>query len=162
MSDSSHVSQPRSVVLPAQVGTESRGPDARAVLSVCWGKWEWTASGRLTGKLALYCAGETQQGGVARRCMVHSAQPFPPTDLRGGSRRGCGRLAASPSSAEGTVRQLPEQLAGDGNPQCGDRAGIMPFGADAANLAGGSPAAVPGLVIQHGRRGRRGENGSAH
>jgi hypothetical protein len=33
------------------------------------------------------------------------------------------------------VRQLPEQLAGDGNPQRSDRAGIMAFGSDAASLA---------------------------
>jgi hypothetical protein len=79
--------------------------------------------------------------------MAHGAQPFSPADLRGGSRRGCGRLAASSDSAEGTVRQLAEQLAGDGNPQRGDRMGIMSFGTDAATRAGGSPAAVPGLII---------------
>ena len=44
--------------------------DSCAVLSVCWGEWQWTASGWLPGKLALYCAGETQQSGVARRCMA--------------------------------------------------------------------------------------------
>ena len=59
------------------------------------------------------------------------------------------------------MRQLPEQLAGDVNPQRGDGVGIMPFGADALTRAGGSPAAAPGLVIQHGRRGLRGKNGSA-
>ena len=59
------------------------------------------------------------------------------------------------------MRQLPEQLTGEGNPQRGNRVGIMPFGADAATLAGRTPTATPGLVIQHGRRGRRGENGSA-
>ena len=37
----------------------------------------------------------------------------------------------------------------------------MPFGADAATGAGGSSAAAPGLIIQHGRRGQRGKNGSA-
>ena len=59
------------------------------------------------------------------------------------------------------MRQLPEQLAGEGNPQRGDRVRIMPFGADAATRAGGSPAAAPGLIVQHGRRGQRGKNGSA-
>ena len=59
------------------------------------------------------------------------------------------------------MRQLPEQLAGEGNSQRGDRARIMSFGADAANLAGGSPAAAPGLIVQDGRRGLRGKNGSA-
>ena len=149
------------MVLPPQVGPESRGPDSCAVLSVRWREWQWIASGRFTGKLALYGAGEAQQSGVAPRRMADSAQPFPPTDLRRGSRRGCGRLASPPGSAEGTVRQLPEQLAGDGSPQCGDRVGIMPFGPDAASLAGGSPAAAPGLIIQHGRHGLRGKNGSA-
>ena len=37
----------------------------------------------------------------------------------------------------------------------------MSFGADAANLVGGSPAAAPGLIVQHGQRGQRGKNGSA-
>ena len=59
------------------------------------------------------------------------------------------------------MRQLPEQLAGEDNPQRGDRGWVMPFGADAANLAGGSPAAAPGRIVQHGRRGQRGKNGSA-
>jgi hypothetical protein len=55
------------------------------------------------------------------------------------------------------VRQLPEELAGDRNPQRGDRVGIMPFGAEAATLASGSPEAARGLTVQHGRRGLRGE-----
>jgi hypothetical protein len=93
--------------------------------------------------------------------MAHSAQPLAPADLRGGGRRGCGRLAASPGSAEGTVRQLPEQLAGDGNPQRSDRVGIMAFGPDAANLAGGSPAVALGLIIQDFQSVLRGKNGSA-
>ena len=59
------------------------------------------------------------------------------------------------------MRQLPEQLAGGDNPQRSDGAGIMPFGTDAATRAGGSPPAVPGLIIQHGRHGLRGKNGSA-
>jgi hypothetical protein len=59
------------------------------------------------------------------------------------------------------VRQLLEQLAGDSNQQCGDRAGIMSFGSDAAPLACGSPAAAPGLIIQDFRYVLRGENGSA-
>ena len=150
------------LVLPPQVGPESRGPDSCAVLSVRWREWQWTASGRFISKLALYCAGEAQQSGVARRRMANSAQPFPPTDLRRGSRRGCGRLASPPGSAEGTVRQVPEQLAGDGSPQCGDRVGIMAFGPDAASLAGGNPAAAPGLIIQDCGCVLRGKNGSAH
>ena len=64
----------------------------------------------------LYCGREAQWSGVARRCMAHCAQPFPPTDLHCGSRRGYGRLAGSPSAAERTARQLPEQLAGQDNP----------------------------------------------
>ena len=39
--------------------------------------------------------------------------------------------------------------------------GLCRLGADAATLAGGSPAAAPGLIVQHGRRGQRGKNGSA-
>ena len=46
------------------------------------------------------------------------------------------------------MRQLLEKVAGDGNPQCGDGLRIMPFGADAATRAGGSPAAAPGLIVQ--------------
>ncbi len=37
----------------------------------------------------------------------------------------------------------------------------MLFGSDAAILAGGSPALSPRLIVQHGRRGLRGKNGSA-
>ena len=59
------------------------------------------------------------------------------------------------------MRQLPEQLVRKGNPQRGNGVGIMPFGADAATLAAGSPAATPGLIIQDCRRALRGENGSA-
>ena len=59
------------------------------------------------------------------------------------------------------MRQLLEKLAGDGNPQRGDRLRIMPFGANAATRAGGSLAATPGLIIQYVWRGLRGENGSA-
>ena len=133
---------------------------------VCWaismvGKVAVDCKRPFAGKLALYRPGEAQQSAVTGRGVAHSAQPFPPANLRRGNRCGCGRLAAPPGSTEGTVRQLPEQLAGDGNPQRGDRVGIMPFGADAASLAGGTPAATPGLVIQYGRCGRRGKNGSA-
>jgi len=35
---------------------------------------------------------------------AYSAQPFPPTDLRGGCGRGCGRLTASGGPAEWAVR----------------------------------------------------------
>src|SRR5260370_42436061 len=62
---SGQLSRPRSVALPSQVGPESGRPDSRAVLSVWWGKEQWTASGRLTGKLALHCAGGNQQRGAA-------------------------------------------------------------------------------------------------
>jgi hypothetical protein len=160
-SHSSQLSRPGSVVLPSPAGPESRRPEPCAVLSVWRGEWQWTANNWLAGQLALYCAGETQQSAVARRCLAHSAQPFPPADLRRGSRRGYGRLAAPTGSAVGTVRQLPEQLAGDANPQRSDRAGIMAFGSDAANLAGGSPTAAPGLIIQDFRYVLRGKNGSA-
>jgi len=54
-----------------------------------------------------------------------------------------------------------QQAACDHAAEGGDRVGIMPFGADAATRAGGSPAAAPGLIVQHGRRGLRGKNGSA-
>ena len=59
------------------------------------------------------------------------------------------------------MRQLSKQLASDGNPQGSDGAGIMAFGPDAANLAGGSPAAAPRLIIQDFRYVLRGKNGSA-
>ena len=59
------------------------------------------------------------------------------------------------------MKQLLQQLTRDPDMEGGDRVGIMAFGPDAANLAGGSPAPAPGLIIQDGRRGRRGKNGSA-
>ena len=37
----------------------------------------------------------------------------------------------------------------------------MPLGTDAVTLAGGNPATAAGLIIQHGQRGLRGENGSS-
>ena len=64
-------------------------------------------------------------------------------------------------SAERAVRKLLKQVARDHDVERGDGVGIMPFGADAATRAGGSPAATRGLIVQHGRRGRRGKNGSA-
>ena len=149
------------MVLSAQAGPESAGAPSCVVLSVRWPEWQRIGSQRLTGQLALYRGGETQPSGIARRCMANRPQPLPPTDMCRRSGRGCGRLANPARAAEGTVSQLPEQLAGQGNPQGGDRARIMPFGADAATLAGGSPAAAPGLIVQHGRRGWRGKNGSA-
>ena len=149
------------MVLSSQVGPESGRAASRAVLSVRWTEWQWTASGRVSGQLALYRGRETQQSGVARRSMAIRPQPLPPADLRCEGGRGCSRLAGSTHAAEGTVRQLCDQLAGEGNPQRGDGVGIMPFGANAATLAGGSPAAAPGLIVQHGRRGQRGKNGSA-
>ena len=57
--------------------------------------------------------------------------------------------------------QLLKQLARDHDVERGDRVRIMSLGTDAATLAGGSPAAVPALIVQHGRRGQRGKNGSA-
>src|ERR1700689_2540513 len=150
------LSQPRPVALPAQAGPESQRPDSGALLAVRWREWQWTGIDGLTSKLALHRTGETQESGVARGGLAHRAQPFPPTDLCLRSRRGCGRSAGPRGAAEGTVRQLPQQLAGDGNPQGGDGGGVMPFGANAATLAGESPAAAPGLIIQDGRRGLRG------
>jgi hypothetical protein len=41
---------------------------------------------------------------------------------------------------------LLKQLARNHDVERGDRARIMSFGADAAILAGGSPAATPGLI----------------
>jgi len=38
-SDSSHLSQSQTVVLPAQVGPESRAPDSGALLPIWWRKW---------------------------------------------------------------------------------------------------------------------------
>ena len=64
-------------------------------------------------------------------------------------------------SAERATGQMLQQAACDHDAEGGDRVGIMPFGADAATRAGGSPAAAPGLIVQHGRRGLRGKNGSA-
>src|SRR5580700_6315781 len=93
--------------------------------------------------------------------MAHRAQPFPPTDLRCRSGRRCGRLTASLGSAEWAVRQLLKQLARDHDVERGDGAGIMSLGTNAVTLEGGSPAAVPVLIVQHGRRGQRGKNGSA-
>ena len=111
--------------------------------------------------LALYRAGEVEQSRVARRYVAHSSQLHPPTDLRCGSRGRRGRLAGPRGSAKGTMRQLPKQVAGDGDSQGGDGGRVMPLGANAATLAGGSSAAAGGLIIQHGRRGLRGKKGSS-
>ena len=64
-------------------------------------------------------------------------------------------------SAERAIRQFRQHWARDLDAERGNRVRIMSFGADAALLAGESPAAAPGLIVQHGRRGRRGKNGSA-
>jgi hypothetical protein len=64
-------------------------------------------------------------------------------------------------SAERAIRQFLQHLARDLDAERGNRVRIMSLGADAAILAGESPAAAPGLIVQHGRRGRRGKNGSA-
>jgi hypothetical protein len=40
--------------------------------------------------------------------LAHSAQPFPSTNLRRGSRCGCGRLVRPAGATKGTVRQLSE------------------------------------------------------
>src|SRR6266536_3197028 len=149
------------MVLSAPVGPESPSTTSRAVLSVRRTEQQWASTGRLAGQLALYRGRETQQGAVARRCVAHSAQPFPPTDLRCRCGRGCGRLAAFAGPAEWAVRQLLNQVASQYGVECGNRVGIMPFGADAATLAGGSPAGAPGLIIQYSQRGQRGKNGSA-
>ena len=160
-SDSSHLSPPRAVVLPAQIGLESPRADSSALLSVSWGERQRIAECRLPVKLALYRGGESERSRVARRDVAHSTQPFPPTDVRCGSRCRRRRLAGPRGSAEGTMRQLPQQLAGDSDPQGGDGGRVMPLGANAATLAAGSSAAAGGLIIQHGRRGLRGEKDSS-
>ena len=101
------------MVLSAPIGPESPRAIASVVRSVRWTEWQRAASDWLAGQLALYRGRETQQSGVARRRMTHSAEPFPATDLRRGSRRGCGRLAAPLRPAKGSARQLPQQLAGE-------------------------------------------------
>ena len=45
------------------------------------------------------------------------------------------------------MRKLLEEVAGHPDSKGGDRVWIMPLGADAAILAGGSPAAAAGLII---------------
>ena len=40
-----------------------------------------------------------------------------------------------------------QKLARELDAERGDRMGIMPFGTDAATLAGGSPAAALGLIV---------------
>src|ERR1700737_4635109 len=149
------------MVLSSQVGPESGRAASRAVLSVRWTEWQWTASGRVSGQLGLYRGRENQQRGVAGRSMAIRPEPLPPADLRCEGGRGCRRLAASPKPAEWALRQSLKQVASHGDMEHGDGVGIMPFGANAATLAGGSPAAAPGLIVQHGRRGQRGKNGSA-
>ena len=59
------------------------------------------------------------------------------------------------------MRQLLQQLVRDLDVDRGNRVRIMSFGADAVTLAGGSPAAASGLIIQDCRRVLRGGNGSA-
>ena len=73
-------------------------------------------------------------------------------------RRGC---SAWRQPAKRTVRQLPQQPAGQLDAERRDRVRIMPLGADAASRAGGSPVPAGGQRIQDDRRGRRGKNGSA-
>jgi hypothetical protein len=43
---------------------------------------------------------------------------------------------------------LLQQLVRDLDVDRGNRVWIMSFGADAVTLAGGSPAAIPGLIVQ--------------
>jgi hypothetical protein len=149
------------MVLSAPIGPESRRASSGAVLSVRWTEWQWTSSDWFVGQLALYRHRETQPSGGDRGCMAHSAQPFSPTDLRCRSGRGCGRLAASPRSAKRTVGQLSEQLASEDDPQGSNGRRTMSLGANSVTHVGGNPAAGSGLIIQHGRRGQRGKNGSA-
>ncbi len=109
----------------------------------------------------VHCAGEAEPRGIVGRRLAHYAEPFAAADLRCRSRGGCGGSAGRLGSAERTAKQLPEQVAGDRSSQRSDGVGTMAFGAYAASRAGGSSAAAPGLIVQHGRRGQRGKNGSA-
>jgi len=128
------------------------------LFSVRGRKPQFTAGQRWSGKLARYLTGRTQERRVGGRALANRT-PLSPA-LREGHR---GRCRGSPRrrSAERAVRKLPQQAARDHEAEAGDRVGIMPLGAEAARLAGGSPAAAPGLIIQYGRHGRRGKNGSA-
>ena len=51
------------------------------------------------------------------------------------------------------MRELLEELLRDLDVERGNRLRIMPFGADAATHVGGSPAAMPGLIVPYDRRG---------
>lgn len=110
------------------------------------------------GHLAVCIAKEALSCGFAGQSLARWTSRSP--RLRG---ERCGRFRGLSwrRSAERTVRKLLNQAARDHEVERGDRVGIMPFGTDAASLAGGSPAAAPGLIVQHGQRGLRGKNGSA-
>ena len=146
--------QTKVLVFP-RAGLQPAGRVAMVLLSVRRRNQERTTTGWECGNLAVSIA---EGNSVVGRSLAKRS-PRSPT-LRGehcGRRRGLSRRR----SAERAVRKLPQQVARDHDMERGDRVGIMPFGADAATLAGGSPAAAPGLIVQHGRRGLRGKNGSA-
>ena len=96
---------------------------------------------------------------VTGRCLADSAKPFSPCLL-------CGDADIDAEDQPSAIRKKDSEAVaraagGPAHAQRGDRVRIMPLGANAATRAGGSPAAAPGLIIQDGRRGRRGKNGSA-
>jgi hypothetical protein len=145
--------------LSAPVGPESGRAVASTVLPIWCGKRERITTTGFTSQLALCSFGEAQSGEAARGCLAHRAQPLSSSILccRCGYRR---RGSARAQSTKRAVRQLSEQQPGHCHSQGGDRVRIMPLGADAASRATGRAPA--GLIIEHGRRGRRGKNGSAH
>lgn len=99
------------IILPAQTGPESGRTASRPLLPVRRRKPERTATGGFARKLALYCAGETQQGEVSGKYVAHSAESFAPGLLCGRCRyrrRGSTRAR----STERTLSKLPEQKPG--------------------------------------------------
>jgi len=128
------------------------------LFSVRGRKPQFTAGQRWSGKLARYLTGGTQERRVGGRALANRTPPSPALSE---GHRGPYRGSSRRRSAERAVRKLPQQVARDHEAEAGDRVRIMPFGTDAATRVGGSPAGAPGLIIQYGRHGRRGKNGSA-
>lgn len=146
--------------LPSYLGVKQRWATLIALLSVWWGESKRTGAAGLVSELALHCVGETLRSRIAGRPLAYRNHPFSPAALYRARRTGRERSSGA-RTAKRAVRQLLQQIACDLDTKGGDRVGIMPFGADAATLAGGSPAVSPRLIVQHGRRGLRGKNGSA-
>ena len=119
-----------------------------------------TPASWLAGKLALYGAGEVQQGEVNGRCLAHGAESFAPNLVRGRSRYRC-RGSSGARSAKRALRQLPQQQTRQNDTQRRDGVRIMPLRACAQSRVGESPALARGQRIQDDRRGQRGKNGSA-